>query len=345
MKAHQLKDNPALQAYFNTRVLKILTDQHKHMVGWDEILNPALPRDAVIQSWRGMASLSKGAKLGYDGVLSAPYYLDHMESAETLYLSDPLPSSSDLTPAERSHVLGGEICMWGEHIDARTIDSRIWPRAAAIAERFWSPESVQDLNSMYRRLEPTSIELEYLGLTHLQSGDALLRELEGTEQIDTLRKFAAVLEPVSFHQRASAQHTDQATPIDNLVDAVRPDPPARYWFEATVKRYLADPQHDEADRLALSSWFAQLTESVPPLRSQMLASPGLGEALSRADQLLQLAAMGQQAVQYAARAQKVSTSWKSAQLQLLDQAQRSNGLVRFVFLPSLKDLVESLREE
>ncbi|HEX5283212.1 MAG TPA: family 20 glycosylhydrolase [Bryocella sp.] len=345
MKAHHLKDNEALQTYFNTRVVRILTAQHKHMMGWDEILTPGLPRNVVVQSWRGVASLSKGAKLGYDGVLSAPYYLDHMESAETLYLADPLPSSSDLTPAERSHVLGGEICMWGEHINARTIDSRIWPRAAAIAERFWSPESVRDSDSMYRRLETTSIELEDVGLTHLQSGEALLRELEGTEQIDTLRKFAAVLEPVSFQQRASTQHTDQATPLDNLVDAVRPDPPTRYWFEASMKRYLADPQHDEADQLALSSWFAQLTQSVPPLRSQLLASPSLREVLPRADQLLQLAAMGQQAVGYAARAQKVPTGWKSSQLQLLEQAQPANGLVRFVFLPSLKDLIESLREE
>jgi len=43
----------ALQAYFNERLLKILTHHHKRMEGWDEILNPNLPKTIVIQSWRG----------------------------------------------------------------------------------------------------------------------------------------------------------------------------------------------------------------------------------------------------------------------------------------------------
>ena len=140
MKVHHLSDNDALQAYFNTRVLRIVSGLHKHMMGWDEVLTPGLPKDVIVQSWRGEASLAKGAKLGYEGVLSAPYYLDGMKPAETHYLADPLPATSDLSADERKRILGGEVCMWGEHIDARTIDSRIWPRTAAIAERFWSPK-------------------------------------------------------------------------------------------------------------------------------------------------------------------------------------------------------------
>lgn len=38
-KAHNLKDNEALQAYFNTRVLAILTKLNRKMLGWDEILS------------------------------------------------------------------------------------------------------------------------------------------------------------------------------------------------------------------------------------------------------------------------------------------------------------------
>jgi hexosaminidase len=124
------------------------------MVGWDEVLTPGLPKDVVVQSWRGEESLTKGAKLGYAGVLSAPYYLDGMKAASVHYLADPLPSTSDLTPEERKLILGGEICMWGEHINARSIDSRIWPRAAAIAERLWSAENVRDVDDMYRRKTP-----------------------------------------------------------------------------------------------------------------------------------------------------------------------------------------------
>ena len=341
MKAHQLKDNDALQAYFNTRILKIVARLHKHMMGWDEVLTPGLPNDVVVQSWRGQESLIKGAKLGYEGVLSAPYYLDGMRPAGVHYLADPLPSSSDLTPEQSKLILGGEVCMWGEHLSARTIDSRIWPRAAAIAERFWSPENVRDVDDMYRRLEPMSIELESLGLTQLQSGDAALRELASTEQIDALRIFSSALEPVSFGERAQTQHTDQLTPLDSFVDAVRPDPPARHWFEAGVRRFLADPRHDNADRIALSDWLTQLSNANPVVERQMLTSPRLAEVSARANQLLQLTAMGQQALEYLATGQQAPAGWKAKEMQALDEAKKPSGLVRFTLLPSLEDLIKA----
>ena len=53
MRAHGLKDNDELQAYFNQRVQKIVAKHGKTMLGWDEILRPDLPKSIVIQSWRG----------------------------------------------------------------------------------------------------------------------------------------------------------------------------------------------------------------------------------------------------------------------------------------------------
>jgi hexosaminidase len=339
MKVHDLKDNDAMQAYFNSRVLKILNQLHKHMMGWDEILTPSLPKDIVVQSWRGQESLFKGAKQGYEGVLSAPYYLDGMRPAGVYYLADPLPSSSDLTADQRKLILGAEVCMWAEHINQRTIDSRIWPRTAAIAERFWSPENVRDVNDMYRRLLPTSIELESLGLTHLQAEDAGLRELADTENIDALRTFASVFEPVSFGERSETQHTDQLTPLDGFVDAVRPDPPSRHAFELAVQRLLANPRGDTADRTALASLFAQLSESVPAVRQQMQTSPRLAELSVRADQLLLLTAMGQQALQYLANQQKAPATWTQQQTNTLKEIKQPSALVRFTLLPAMNDLV------
>jgi hexosaminidase len=61
------------------------------------------------------------------------------------------------------------------------VDSRIWPRAAAVAERLWSPQDVKDLASMYRRLEAVSCHLEWLGLTH-RSGYSLMLAWISTEE-------------------------------------------------------------------------------------------------------------------------------------------------------------------
>ncbi|MCK5086639.1 MAG: family 20 glycosylhydrolase, partial [Melioribacteraceae bacterium] len=57
MKENNIKDNHELQAYFNKRILKILTKHGKKMIGWDEILVPGIPKSIMIQSWRGHEAL------------------------------------------------------------------------------------------------------------------------------------------------------------------------------------------------------------------------------------------------------------------------------------------------
>jgi hypothetical protein len=76
----------------------------------------------------------------------------------------------------------------------------------------------------------------------------------------------------------------------------------------------------------------------------MLTSPRLVEVSLRADQLLQLTAMGQQALQYIAGEQKVPANWKASQIHTLDEVGKPSALVRFVFLPGITDLVKAVRE-
>ncbi len=125
---------------------KIVAKYGKRMEGWDEILDPDLPKDIVIQSWRGQKSLADAARHGFSSILSAGYYLDHMEPASTLYAVDPLDGdAAALTDEEKARILGGEVAMWGEFVSPENVDSRIWPRAAAVAERLWSPQDVKDV--------------------------------------------------------------------------------------------------------------------------------------------------------------------------------------------------------
>jgi len=134
MRKNGLKSVENLQAYFNRRLQKIVAQHGKRMEGWDEILDPDLPKDIVIQSWRGHKSLSEAARHGFSSILSAGYYLDHMEPAPTLYAVDPLDNdAASLTNEERDRILGGEVAMWGEFVSPENVDSRIWPRAALVA--------------------------------------------------------------------------------------------------------------------------------------------------------------------------------------------------------------------
>jgi hexosaminidase len=221
---HSLKDNDALQARFNQRLARMLARHGKQMVGWDEILHDGLPAGTVVQSWRGVEYLGQATGRGFASILSAPYYLDHMKPAEQHYLADPLPVGHTLTAEQAALVLGGEACMWAEHVSAETVDSRIWPRLAAIAERFWSPAEVRDVPDMYRRLAIVSLQLERLGLGHEGHGARMLRALTGRRDNPELVELLSATMPVSFGQRSRLQQTTQLMPLTRLVDAARPDP-------------------------------------------------------------------------------------------------------------------------
>ncbi|MFC7667977.1 family 20 glycosylhydrolase [Hymenobacter humi] len=163
----QNRGQAPLQTYFNRRVLAMLQKRGKIMVGWDEILGPDLPKEIIIQSWRGKKWLLDAVKQGHPALLSEGYYLDLNYSAAAHYLPDPLPVGTPLTPAQQKLVLGGEVAMWSEFADSVIVDSRIWPRAAAVAERLWSPQATtQNVADMYRRLNLVSVKLEALGLRH-----------------------------------------------------------------------------------------------------------------------------------------------------------------------------------
>src|ERR1700680_4812096 len=204
-KSHGLASNDALQAYFSQRVQKLVAKNGKAVVGWAEVFIPGVPKDIVIQSWRGQASLAQAAKQGYRGILSNGYYLDLGWSAARHYAVDPLgEAAANLSAEEKARVLGGESCMWSEYVNAENIDSRIWPRNAAIAERLWSPQEVRDPASMYARMQVISAQLEWIGLTHESYHARMLHRIAGaanSEEFGALKTFADAVEPVKDYKR------------------------------------------------------------------------------------------------------------------------------------------------
>jgi hexosaminidase len=344
MREHSLQDTAALQNYFNQRLLKLLEKHGKHMIGWDEILTPDLPRDVVVQSWRGADSLATGARNGYNSILSAGYYLNLMSSAAAHYVVDPLPQASGLSPEQQARILGGEACMWTEQTTPQDIDSRIWPRAAAIAERLWSPREVDNVDDMYRRLAAESLQLEALGLTHISQPAASLRQLGRTQQIDPLPIMASVLEPVTFHERAHMQHPNQLTPLNLVVDALPPDPPSRHNFELLVRAYLQDPASRLQEQTELTTHFKAWIAAEPGILRLMAASPTLAQAESRAHQLTLLGTTGLEAVSYLSSGLPAAAGWKAEKLAGLDAAEKPQALVRFTVIKPLRDLVGAVPE-
>jgi hexosaminidase len=341
MKKKGIKDNHALQAYFNTRLLKILQKHGKKMIGWDEILQPELPKDVVIHSWRGTAALAEAAKKGYDGILSNGYYIDLIQPASQHYVSDPLPADSTLTPEEAKHVLGGEATMWAEWVTPETIDSRIWPRTAAIAERLWSPRSVNDIPDMYRRLAVVSLQLEELGLTHKKNQDMMLRRLVRHNDIGPLRTLVSVIEPVKEYRRYEQRPQTMLSPLTGVVDATLPDSDTARKFSWMVREFLNDGPRYQLYRAELSQMLADWQTSGASLSPMIDRSPALKEIKPLAQNLSQLGTTGQEAITYLKLGMPPPREWRDASLAKIDVAAKPYGALEFVVISGVKQLVNA----
>ena len=340
-RQHRIKDNEALQAYFNRRLARLLASHRRRLVGWDEILHPDLPRSAVVQSWRGTEYLGRATSQGNAAILSAPYYLDHMDPAETHYLADPVPAGNGLTSAQAALVLGGEACMWAEHVSPETVDSRIWPRLAAVAERFWSPASVRDVDDMYRRLSLISVALERAGLGHEAHTFRMLRLLAGRRGVQPLHDLLGVTMPVTFGQRSRLQGTTQLTPLSGLVDAARPDPWARSRLYQLARRVAENSKAARAEREELArsftSWRPIFTQVSTLADSMPLARDGVPAAQA----LRQLGDLGLQALNYLDNG-GAPAGWKSQAQAALNELAGPQGLLRLAGVDAVRVLVERL---
>jgi hexosaminidase len=264
MKSRHIKNNAELQAYFSGRVQDLVTKHKKTPVGWDEVLVPGVPKTILIQSWRGVDSLAAAAKDGYRGILSNGYYLDLGWSAARHYAVDPLSGlAAAITPEQKQLILGGESCIWSEYVNAENIDSRIWPRNAAIAERFWSPEGTNDVASMYARLDTESARLEWLGLRHRSFQRTMLQRIAGTwtpAEFDVLHALAQGLEHQKDYTREASAGTPPTslTPLNRLVDAVYPESDVSRRFSLLVDQFVSsgckDPAIETEIHAQLAEW-------------------------------------------------------------------------------------------
>lgn len=339
MHAHKIEDNHALQTYFTKRVQVIVRKHGKEMEGWDEILAGDLPKDSLIQSWRGAQSLADAARMGYKTILSAGYYLDLQYPASQHYAVDPLAGGSASLSAEaKSRILGGEAAQWTEYVTPEILDNRIWPRLGAIAERLWSPQTVTDVDSMYRRLAILSRNLEWLGLEHRSSSCRMLGRIAGDDMPPKLLdRLANVVEPVKEYEREKTQVYDVEAPLNHLVDAVPPESDLAREIGALAQRAA----HDPAARSELRKWFVQWRDNdaqiEPYLETSTLRKPlaPLSQGLS------QLGIVGLSALDAIEAAHSVTPEEHNRQLAKIEESAAPHAELFLAVAPAVRVLVQA----
>jgi hexosaminidase len=342
--AHGMKNSQDLQAYFNQRLQKIVAKNHKTMVGWDEILHPDLPKTIIVQSWRGQQSLADAAKQGYSGLLSYGYYLDLMWPAARHYEVDPMAdAAATLTPEEKSRILGGESCQWAEWVTPENIDSHIWPRNAAIAERLWSPQSVTDVASMYTRMNAVSLDLEFLGLKHRSARAQMLHRMAGDSDITALSNLAVVVEPVKDYNRwdDAKGPIDFHAPLTRMIDAVYPESETARQFSDLVQAFAQGGYKDKAYEAQIRMWLTTWRDNDGRLHPLLTQSYLLQEDVTLSQNLAALSAAGLQALDYLDKGQPAPDSWKTQQQAVIAQARTRQADVLLMVVMPVQQLVEA----
>jgi hexosaminidase len=344
MKEKGMKNYMELQTEFNKKIQPIITKHGKTMMGWDEILQPGVPKDVVIQSWRGREAFFESVKKGYRAILSHGYYIDLIQHADTHYLNDPIPDSVQLTAEETSRVLGGEATMWSELVTPETVDSRIWPRLAPIAERLWSPGSMKDVTSMYARMKVVSRELESLGLKHISYRGVFMRRLANGYDTRPLEVLLDVIEPLKIYERNAGDTMYTVfSPMTKIADAAIPDPELPREFSCMVDDYLT--AHTDSLRKEIVQQLQLWKDNHAKFMVLARNSPVLKEAEILSLNLSKIAEAGIDAMAHLHEGNDVSKEWLAEQLEIIDDAKVSGGRCELQVIVPIQKLVEAAADE
>jgi hexosaminidase len=307
------------------------------MIGWDEVFHPGLATDAVIQSWRGQASLAQAARQGYRGVLSFGYYLDHVKPAAFHYATDPLGGeASQLTTAEAALILGGEACMWTEYVTEETVDSRIWPRAAAIAERLWSPADDANVDSMYRRLAAVSRWLDWTGIQHRSGYQRMLARLAGGMPAPALQVLADAVEALGIEDRQVTRQYTSFVPLNRLADAARPESET----VRHIQEIVGQKGDDSEIRLVLTAWSVNHSQIAPLLAGNLL----LRDLSTLSENLSRTGTIGLQALQYLESGQRPPLDWLAEAKQELHRMEQPHAEVVLAAVRPVGALLELISQ-
>ncbi len=180
MKAEGLKSLDELQGWFTGKIGKFVSEHGKTMIGWTEITEGPLPKNAIVMDWQGGAMAA--AMSGHDVVMSPTKfcYFDYCQSLdsameppgiggylplEQVYSFEPIPA--DLPAPMQSHILGGQANLWTEYVPSLAhVEYMMFPRLCALAEVDWSPKSARNWGDFQQRLAVHEKRLDELSVNY-----------------------------------------------------------------------------------------------------------------------------------------------------------------------------------
>lgn len=233
--------------------------------------------------------------------------------------------------------------MWAEWVTPENVDSHIWPRNAAVAERLWSPQNVTDVHSMYTRLNAVSLHLEAMGLTHRSARMQMLQRMAGTADIFPLTVLADVVEPVKDYDRwdDSKGPIDFHAPLTRMIDAVSPESDTARQFRDLVETFLQSGYKDQAAEAQIRAWLTSWRSNDGKLHSLLDQSFLLREDAPLSINLSALGAAGLQSLDFLDKSQPSPDSWRAQTLARIEEAKKRMADLLLMPAAQVQRLVEA----
>ena len=352
MRTNNLPTVSALASYFFERVRKSVAARGQTVVGWEEVARTSIPNDVVVQAWRSSSAVARVTSRGNRVIATCGYFLDKLWAAEDHYRVDPadptacglthqqyadakakgLPAeilsedlvidpSLSLSPEAEALVLGGEAALWSELVTEEMLDGRLWPSAAAIAERLWSPAALRDGEDMQRRLMVAHDGLRVAGLLD----DANRRKMAARLAPGESEPVALLLDLVApvrnhAHDRLRMARLRGRAPVaqelNELADAASPNSLVALRFRMSVERFVSG---DRSGVAALKAELRSWQDNHERFRVAARDRPLLEVALPISADVSALSTIGLEAITAIERGKAPGTNWRTRAKDVLDR--------------------------
>lgn len=234
--------------------------------------------------------------------------------------------------------------MWTDIVSDENMDNRIWPRTAAIAERLWSPEEVQDVDWMYKRLTIISLKLGYYGLRHRLITDEMLERMSGEPDPVPLKVLAAIVQPPRLYERQQLRAFTDFTPLNHLDDAVPPESDTAREFNEIAKRIVSGKANPEEWQKA-RQWLVLWRDNDAQLQPLLARSYLLQELSPVSRNLSRVAEIGLEALDALHENRLVSAELRQRNIESLKASGKPQAVLLLMVAPSVELLVQATRTQ
>ncbi|MCC2617306.1 beta-N-acetylhexosaminidase [Aestuariibacter halophilus] len=233
-----------------------------------------------LDSWMGpLTAVIATPRQSQIWVGNTPYPLTILQPFDALAKEDVPMIHTSARGTEGSKILGAEATLWSELVTSDIIDQRIWPRLYGIAERLWSPASLQDPVAMYQRLwRMNSFAADVVGLQHHQQWQKGVARWAGhPSAVEDALLMTELLEPAHYYTRHHLHYRQgryhQQAVLDGLVDILAVESAPMLQLERQIRQFTLAPS--SAEQLHIQQTLQNYQSALKRLQQRFSAEPKL----------------------------------------------------------------------